>query len=64
MDDTGNFDIGYNIKQDIIMKKSIPLCGVQHSVIMSDFLMSETQHPIIVNIYIFNIHSSYILEVL
>ena len=48
-------------------EKSIPitcvlLCGVtgvQHSVIMADIVMSETQHTIIVIIY-----SSYFLEVL
>ena len=44
------------LKQDIYRKK---LCGVQHSITMADFLMYETQHPIIVIIY-----SSYFLEVL
>ena len=27
------------------------LCGVQHSVVMADFFMPETQQPIIVIIY-------------
>ena len=36
------------------------LCGAQHSVIMADFLMLETQQPIIVIILI--IHSPYLLK--
>ena len=36
------------------------LCGIQHSVIMADFLMFETQQPIIVIIFI--IYSSYFLK--
>ena len=41
------------LKQDIYRKK---LCGVQYSITMADFLVYETQHPIIVIIY-----SSYFL---
>ena len=36
------------------------LCGVQHSVIMADFIMPETQQPIIVIILI--IYSPYLLK--
>ena len=54
-------------KQDtcIIMEIKVSLqllllCGIQHSVIMADFLMFETQQPIIVIIFI--IYSSYFLK--
>ena len=46
-----------------IEKKSIPMiafCGVQHSVIMADFIMPETQQPIVVIILI--IYSLYLLK--
>ena len=36
------------------------LCGIQHSVIVADFLMLETQQPIIVIIFI--IYSPYFLK--
>ena len=36
------------------------LCGVQHSVIMANFIMPETQQPIIVIILI--IYSVYLLK--
>ena len=36
------------------------LCGVQHSVIMAEFIMPETQQPIIVIILI--IYSPYLLK--
>ena len=40
--------VGWPGKQDIIMEKKVSLlCGIQHSVIMADFLMLETQQPII-----------------
>ena len=38
------------------------LCGIQHSVIMADFLMLKTQQPIIVIIFI--IYSPYFLKYL
>ena len=47
----------------IYREKSIPLCGVQHSVIMADFIMPETQQPIIViilTIYLLNDNVEYI----
>ena len=53
-------------KIQCIERKSIPTiaCGVWHSVIMADFLMSETQHPIIVIISNTCTYSSYFLEAL
>ena len=40
--------------------KKVSLCGVQHSVMMADFIMPETQQPIIVIILI--IYSPYLLK--
>ena len=42
--------IGQLRKQDIIIKEKV-LCDVQHSVIMADFIMPETQQSIKVIIY-------------
>ena len=55
-----SFSFSYNMTSLImqitnkIMKKKVSLwllCGVQHSVIMADFLVPETQSPIVVIIY-------------
>ena len=52
--------------QDIIMEKKVflqlLLCGIQHSVIVADFIMLETQQLIIVIIFI--IYSPYFLKYL
>ena len=37
------------------------LCGLQHSVIMADFIMPETQQPIIVIILMY-MYSPYLLK--
>ena len=48
-------------KQDIITAKKVSLlCGVHHSVIMANFILSETHRPIIVIILI--IYSVYLLK--
>ena len=45
----------------IYREKSIPMIALQHSVVMADFLMHETQHPIIYSYYFDYIYSSYFL---
>ena len=48
--------------KQVYIEKKVSLCllyGVQHSVIMADFIMPETQQPIIVIILI--IYSVYLL---
>ena len=42
------------------MENKVSLCGVEHSVIIADFLVHETQQPIIVIILI--IYSRYFLK--